>query len=212
VLKDRFGSAVHVTAGSFLANNCTFAHNIGSHAVLNGGGNWLLVNSTVVADYVSSLSDSNMVWRSESGSDRTAAMVNSILLFDGYTSVYINGSSYSMTSLGYNLTGANNQYFTPSDKDLTGRTASGLGLTWCEEGYYQWNGTVSGFTKATMTDVENAVKTGCNRSAGPYSNIGQGFYDWLQEIGGGKNPLAYDQAGNSRNPDSVWPGSYERQK
>lgn len=210
VLKDRFGSAVHVTAGSFLANNCTFAHNIGSHAVLNGGGNWLLVNSTVVADYVSSLSDSNMVWRSESGTDRTVAMVNSILLFDGYTSVYINGSSYSMTSLGYNLTGANNKYFTPSDKDLTGCTASGLGLTWSDDGYYQWNGAVSGFTKPTLTDVENAVKTGCNRSTGPYSNIGQGFYDWLQEIGGGKNPLAYDQSGNLRDASAMWPGSYEK--
>lgn len=41
VIKDRFGSAVHVTSGSFLANNCTFAHNQGSHAVLNGGGNSL---------------------------------------------------------------------------------------------------------------------------------------------------------------------------
>ena len=212
VIKDRFGSAVHVTSGSFLANNCTFAHNVGSHAVLNGGGNWLLVNSTVVADYVSSLSDSNMVWRSESGSDRTAAMVNSILLFDGYTSVYINGSSYSMTSLGYNLTGTNNKYFTPSVKDMTGCAASGLGLTWCEDGYYQWNGDVPGFTKATLADVENAVKTGCNRSVGPYSNIGQGFYDWLQDIGGGRNPLAFDQAGNTRNPDAIWPGSYERQK
>ena len=208
-ITDRFGSAVHVTSGSIMVNNCTFAHNVGSYAVLNGSGNWLLVNSTVVADYVSSVADSNMAWRSESGSDRTVAMINSIMLFDGYTSVHVNGSSYIFTSLGFNLTGSNNSYFTPAATDKIGCTASGLGLSWDDSGYYIWNGTAENFTKATLSDVENAVKNGCNRSAGPYSNIGLGFYNWLQEIGEGKNPLANDQNGNPRSASAMWPGAYE---
>lgn len=208
-ITDRFGSAVHVTSGSIMVNNCTFAHNVGSYAVLNGSGNWLLVNSTIVADYVSSVADSNMAWRSESGSDRTVAMINSIMLFDGYTSVHVNGSSYIFTSLGFNLTGSNNSYFTPAATDKTGCTASGLGLSWDDSGYYNWNGTAENFTKATLSDVENAVKNGCNRSAGSYSNIGLGFYNWLQEIGEGKNPLANDQNGNPRTTSAMWPGAYE---
>ena len=209
-ITDRFGSAVHVTSGSFLANNTTIACNDGHYGVLNGSGNWLLVNSTIVADYVSSTSGANMTFRNESGSDRTAALLNTIMLFDGYTSVHVNGTSYNVTSLGYNLTGINNENFNPSDSDKTECTLSGLGMRWCDEGYYQWNGQVSGFNKATLSAVENAVKTSCNRAAGPYSNVGLEFYNWLQEVGGGKNPLAYDQKGNARNTTAMWPGSYEK--
>ena len=60
-----------------------------------------------------------------------------------------------------------------------------------------------------LRDVENAVKNGCNRSAGSYSNIGLGFYNWLQEVGEGKNPLANDQNGNPRSASAMWPGAYD---
>ena len=209
-ITERFGSGVHVTSGSLLANNTTVACNDGHYGVLNGSGNWLLVNSTIVADYVSSTAGSNMVFRSESGSDRTVVLLNTIMLFDGYTSMHVNGSSYSATSLGYNLTGTNNEYFSPSSADKTGCTLSGLGMKWNGEGYYQWSGQVSGFTKATLSAVENSVKTSCSRSAGPYDNIGLEFYNWLLEIGAGKNPLSCDQNGNPRNPSAMWPGAYEK--
>jgi hypothetical protein len=78
-------------------------------------------------------------------------------------------------------------------------TVSGLGMTWNAAGYYMWNGTVDGFTNAKLTDVENAVKG---------NNLA--FYNWLQEVGGGKNPLAYDQLGNARNTSAMWPGAYEK--
>lgn len=209
-ITERFGSGVHVTSGSLLANNTTVACNDGHYGVLNGSGNWLLVNSTIVADYVSSTSGANMVFRSESGSDRTVALLNSIMLFDGYTSMHVNGSSYSATSLGYNLTGTNNEYFSPSAADKTGCTLSGLGMKWLGEGYYQWNGQVSGFTKASLPVIEDSVKTKLNRSAGPYSNIGLEFYNWLQGISAGRNPLAYDQLGNARDGSAMWPGAYEK--
>ena len=209
-ITERFGSAVHVTSGSFLANNSTFACNDGHFGVLNGSGNWLLVNSTIVADYVSSTSGANMVFRSESGTDRTVALLNNIMLFDGYTSMHVNGASYVATSLGYNLTGANNEYFNPSSDDKIECTLSELGLKWNGEGYYFWDGQVSGFSKATLSAIENSVKTGCNRSAGPYSNIGLEFYNWLQDVGEGRNPLAYDQLGHARNASAMWPGAYEK--
>ena len=151
-----------------------------------------------------------MTFRNESGTDRTAALLNTIMLFDGYTSVHVNGTSYNVTSLGYNLTGTNNENYYPSDSDKTECTLSGLGMRWYDEGYYQWSGQVSGFTKASLSVVEDAVKTKCNRAAGPYSNVGLEFYNWLQEVGGGKNPLALDQAGNARNTAAMWPGSYEK--
>ena len=209
-ISDRFGSAVHVTSGSFLANNCTIARNDGHFGVLNGSGNWLLANSTIVADYVSETSGSNMVFRNESGSDRTAAMVNSIMLFDGYTSMHVNGVSYSVTSLGHNLTGTNNEHYYPLSSDESGCTLTGLGMLWEDTGYYQWGGDVAGFTKATADEVSRAVMSGCSRSVGSYSNIGLEFYNWLLSLEKGVNPLTYDMLGNARNTSAMWPGAYEK--
>ena len=209
-LNDRFGSAIHVTAGSLLMNNCTMGRNHGSHGVLNGSGNWLIVNSTVVADHISSISGGDMVYRSESSASNSAAILNSMFLFDGYSSVVVNGATYALNSLGYNVTGDNGQYFVPHSTDKTGQTVSGLGLTWNDGGYYTWNGSVSSFAKPSLSTIENAVKTGCNKSSGPYSNLGLEFYNWLQSVGGGRNPLAYDQAGNARNTSQMWPGAYQK--
>ena len=36
-----------------------------------------------------------------------------------------------------------------------------------------------------------------------------GFYNWLQKIGEGKNPLANDQNGNPRSASAMWPGAYD---
>ena len=87
---------------------------------------------------------------------------------------------------------------------------SGLGLTWNAAGYYTWNGNVDAFIKAKLADVESAVKTGCNKTVLTFSNIGIDYYNWLQSVGGGKNPLAYDQLGNARSATAMWPGAYEK--
>ena len=79
-------------------------------------------------------------------------------------------------------------------------TVSGLGLTW-SNGYYTWNGAVSGFTTAKLADIEAVVKS---------TTLGANFYNWLQGLESGKNPLALDQAGNARNTAAMWPGSYEK--
>ena len=64
-----------------------------------------------------------------------------------------------------------------------------------------WNGAVSGFTAAKLSDVEAVVKS---------TTLGANFYNWLQSLESGKNPLALDQAGNARNTAAMWPGSYEK--
>ena len=108
------------------------------------------------------------------------------------------------------MTGTNGEYFSPHSYDVTGCTTASLGISWNTDGYYQWGGPASGFTKSTLAAVEQAVRNGCNRTAGPFSNIGLEFYNWLQSLQTGRNPLAFDQAGNPRNTSAMWPGAYEK--
>ena len=204
-----WGNGVQISNGNFYANNLTVAKNTGKGAALNGGGNQLIVNTTIVNSHVSGDAGKDMALRNESNATtNTAILMNSIVLFDGDkpTIVIASGADRAMTSEGYNLYGnlctdpsVNLGTFNTSDKDKTSVTLSSLGMTWNAAGYYMWNGTVEGFTKAKLSDVENVVK-GTNLV----------FYNWLQEVGGGKNPLAYDQFGNARNTSAMWPGAYEK--
>ena len=214
-IKDSWGNGVQISDGTFCMNNSTIAKNDGKGAALNGGGNWLVVNSTIINAYVSGSEGSDMVVRNESKSANNAAvLMNSIVLFDGdNTAIHINGDDRQLTSKGHNVygtVGGSTSNFITNAADKAGQTFAGFGLTWNNAGYYIWNGNVDGFTKATLSDIENVVKNDCNKTAEPFTNVGLEFYNWLQEVGGGRNPLACDQAGNARNTSEMWPGAYEK--
>ena len=208
-----WGNAVQMTDGSLLMNNCTVAKNVGQGGALNGMGNWVIVNSTIINAHVVNNDARNMTIRCESKADHSAFLMNSIVLFDGdKPGIYVNGEDRQLASKGNNLYNsvAGNGVFATHSADKSGVSVSGLGLTWNAAGYYTWNGSVSGFTKAKLADIESAVKTGCNKAVGPFANIGLEFYNWLQSLESGKNPLAYDQAGNARDAAAMWPGAYEK--
>lgn len=210
-----WGAGVQISNGSLLMNNCTIAKNTGWGGALNGGGNWLVVNSTIVHNHASDDASRDMTLRNESSAaNNDAVLLNSIVLFDGdKPSIFMNGDDKSLTSKGYNLygtVGGTTSTFITNSTDKSGQTLSGLGLSWNSAGYYTWGGNVDGFTKAKLSDVENIVKTGCSKATGPFTNLGLDFYNWLQSLENGKNPLALDQAGNARNSAAMWPGAYEK--
>ena len=208
-ITDLWGNGVQVSNGNFYVNNSTIAKNTGAGGAFNGGGNQLIVNTTIVNAHVSGTAARDMTLRNESmAATNTAVLVNSIVLFDGDkpSIVVASGADRAMTSEGYNLYGTlctdksvSPGTFITSAKDKTSVTLSGLGMTWNAAGYYMWNGAADGFTNAKLSDIENVVK-GTNLA----------FYNWLQEVGGGKNPLAHDQTGNARNTSAMWPGAYEK--
>lgn len=208
-ITDVWGNGIQVSNGNFYVNNSTIAKNTGAGAAFNGGGNQLIVNTTIVNSHVSGVPARDMALRNESvATTNTAVIVNSIVLFEGdKPSIAIaSGVDRALTSEGYNLYGTISTdpsvspgTFNTNATDKSSMTVSGLGMTWNAAGYYMWNGTVDGFTNAKFSDVENAVKG---------NNLA--FYNWLQEVGGGKNPLAYDQLGNARNTSAMWPGAYEK--
>ena len=99
--------------------------------------------------------------------------------------------------------------FDVADTDKVGSLPSAYGLTWNTD-HYIWNGLAADASKATLAEIEEALKTKVAVATGTFTNLGLDFYNWLQEIGGGKNPLAYDQKGNARNTAAMWPGAYEK--
>lgn len=212
-ITDSWGNAIQVSNGNFFMNNCTISQGEGKGAAVNGGGNWLIVNSTIINSYDTGSAGSNIALRNESKTENNiAGILNSLVLFDGEgNSITVTASDRNLTSYGYNLMGAYNDYFTPVSSDKTGLKFSESGLTWNSAGYYSWNGQLDGFTKISLSELETKVKNGCNKSVGSYTNLGNDFYNWLQTVGNGKNPLAYDQIGNARNSAGLTPGAYDKQ-
>ena len=204
---DNWGSSI-VSLAHMYMNNCTFGEDLKGGQLINGAGNWCIVNTTAVSVNDGANELRNTAFR-YTGNGYLLVM-NTIALYTN--SANNKGGIYSETnsinSYGYNAYDKATN-FTATTSDLTGQTLSSLGLTW-NTGYYSWNGPSEEQPKATLAEVENAIKTGCPVAYGSYTNLGQTFYDWLQEIGDGKNPLAYDQLGNARNTSAMWPGAYEK--
>ena len=207
-----WGGAIASTNGHFLINNSTFADNYSKSTgtTINGGGSWVIVNSTItVASEISG--KTNTPLRNESGTP--AFIMNSMVFYYGsqtgdVNSAIFNNGTRTFASEGYNIynTYAN---FTPHSTDVTGQPMSAYGLT-LNTDHYVWNGPAADRTNVTLAQVEEALKTKCNHKVGDIDNIGLEFYNWLQSLESGRNPLAYDQKGNARNTSSMWPGAYEK--
>jgi len=203
-----WGTAIQ-TNSNMLMSNCTFGENTGGGNIINGIGNWLIANTTAISSVSTGNEARNAAFRYTGSGVFT--VVNTVAL---YTQSEANkGGIYSeskvVNSYGYN-TYDKATNFTAIANDNPDQTMTSLGLVWNNGGYYSWNGPSADMSKAKLSDVETAIKTGCQVEYGKFSDLGQSFYDWLQEIGDGKNPLAYDQIGNARDVNAMWPGAYEK--
>ena len=208
-----WGGAIASSNSHLLINNSTFANNYSQSTgtSINGGGSWVIVNSTItVASEISG--KANTPLRNESGTP--AFIMNSMVFYNGTqtdaddSAIFNNGTNRTFVSEGYNVY---NSYanLTPKSTDVTGNAMSTYGLTWNTD-HYVWNGLADDAPKATLAEVEDALKTKCNHTVGSITNLGLEFYNWLQSLESGRNPLAYDQKGNARNTSAMWPGAYEK--
>ena len=208
-----WGAAMASSGGHFLINNCTFEHNtVGSKgATLNGNGAWAIINSTVFSNTnISGAANAAIRW----DSGKPALIMNSMVFYTGSETdaddgaVYMTNATNTMVNGGYNVYNTSSN-FDVADTDKVGSLPSAYGLTWNTD-HYIWNGLAADASKATLAEIEEALKTKVAVATGTFTNLGLDFYNWLQEIGGGKNPLAYDQKGNARNTAAMWPGAYEK--
>ena len=217
-----WGVAIHSGNSHVCMNNVvayankTSASSPGNNITFNSDGGWLVVNSTVVDDCVTALFRAN-------SSSRKAVFCNNILVNRKTADNVFHSSIGVFTDNGHNVLSYPVTPSSPSlaSTDFIGVTDSSLGGTYTEqfvtEPYYAayiWNGSLSGFSAATASDVENTLKNSytdsftaesgsCNSDI---SNIGQGFYDWLTSLS--PNALTVDVRNVTRT-GTMWPGSYQ---
>lgn len=75
-IDDQYGSAIQVSAGNLCMNNTTLVDNVGNGSTLNGGGAFLIVNSTLIDG--AEPSPSNAAFRCESTGDAHTTIINSV--------------------------------------------------------------------------------------------------------------------------------------
>ena len=211
-----YGLLVHLNdfGGNICLHNVTFAGNdngCGATGVVNGTGGMLIASSTIVA------SNYNPAIRCESDQNSGSRLVNSLIIQErDQTAIDMSSSGRKLKSLGSNVIvggiNANGQYEASSnDNAFANRAAAAaLKLEWKSDSrHYLWNGTTT-FTKFTLEQLRDAIKSYSNTNTGKLSagstevydgsKAGEDFLSWLDSIN------AFGIYGNS---SAVWPGSYQ---
>lgn len=181
---------------SVTSNSCAF----------NCDRGFIITNSTLIdhgGQYEIRINDIN-----SSGYQKihNLAMCNNIISNESKPddTFWVRGS-ITLNNYGHNLRGATvvkgNVLDSNPATDKFGQTDSVLGGTY-SDGVYSWSGSVAGFTPATASDVENAIKACTVTMAG--ETAGTGFYAWLQEI----DAIGKDARGVTRSTP-WWPGAYQ---
>ena len=206
-LVDKFGSAIQLSGGHLCVNNSTFVDNVGDCGVVNGGGAFLIVNSTIVLD---ASDKGDYAFRCESKSGKCSRLANNVIMTEksGGYGINVNADAPDLTSFGGNIyqgikygdnNNKSNTIYTPAATDVQ-RTLTGSlqGESWV----YDPSGVVT--THLTLDTVLEAVKGFKPTMTNSFANLGQTFFEWVTEAG-----FKVDYRGNERNVNKLQPGSYD---
>ena len=202
---DGWGSSIQVSYGHLCVNNTTFIDNHGKGGEINGGGAFLLVNSSLFQ----TAEDTYGAFRCESAAGASTRFVNTLfssMKADGVGFNY-SGDNRDITSGGFNLfQRVRGKEIHRADDVLWPDVLSGS----LENGCWIWDASQVGNNAdevyATQTDVLNAVKSfnPTISSESAFVNLGVRFHDWVGESG-----FSEDQRGRPRNPLKMQKGSYD---
>lgn len=208
ILPGKFGSAIQLSGGHLCINNSTFIDNVGESGVINGGGAFLIVNTTVLGD---SQDRSDYIFRCESGQGKASKLANNVFMTEKSSSaaINVNHTKLDLTSMGGNIYqgiryGDNGDLstsiFTPAATDvirtLTGRVEGNCWL------YDVASAGMSNYV--TASNVIDAVKAFTPTMSASFANLGFTFLDWVGEEG-----FKVDYRKQPRNPEKFQPGSYD---
>lgn len=209
---NQFGQAIQISAGHLLINNSTFVDNTGDRGVINGGGAFLICNSTVVGDTDDT---TDYAFRCESASgNKNSKLINNVFASEKSAGfgVNINHNSPDVTSMGGNIY-QRIKYGDNNDKSATIFPLYGSDIIVESPLAGSLNGDLWVYTLpaaktqfVTAQDVIDAVKsfkpTMGKETA--FGELGVQFYNWVGEAG-----FKVDYSGNARNEDKFMPGSYD---
>lgn len=200
-----WGSSIQVSYGHLCVNNSTFIDNSGKGGDINGGGAFLLVNSTLFQTET----DTYGAFRCESISGADTRFVNNVFTSRRADGVGINysGDDRDITSAGFNLfQRIRGKDIHRADDVLWPAVLEGT----LENGCWIWDATQVGSNAdeqyATLDGVLDAVKSfnPTITSAAEAANLGSLFYQWVGEAG-----FSEDQRGRPRNPQCLQKGAFD---
>lgn len=195
-----WGNGIQMSEGHICMNNTTILENMGTGAALNGGGSFLLVNSTIVGNE----SDSHGAVRCETGIGDDTKFINNLLISENLSapSFNLNGNNKEAFSMGYNVY-QRVAGITMNAFDTAYPNALNGALT--EDGVYEWNlkqiSLIAGY--ATHQAVIEVAKS-FNPVNSPIVHLGEEFVRWT-----GEGAFGIDQRGETRNPEKMQMGAYD---
>lgn len=195
-----WGNGLQASNGFICINNSTFIGNSGTGAALNGGGAFLLTNTTLVGNST----DSYGAFRCETAVGGDTKFVNCVFVSENSSapSFILNGSNREANTRGYNLyqrlSGFTMGVF---DTQLSGNL-SGIVSS---DGAYTWSVAEVGSIKsyASRQSVIDIAKS-FNPATSPIASLGETFAAWVGDDGFG-----VDMRGSARNPQKMQPGAYD---
>ena len=208
ILPGKFGSAIQLSSGHLCLNNTTFVDNVGECGVVNGGGAFLVVNTTILGD---SDDRSDYVFRCESNTGKSTRFINNVFMSEKSSSygLNVNQNTPDITSMGGNIYqgvkyGDNGDrsatIFTPATTDVV-RTVIGT----IEGGCWLYDASAAGMSNyVTAANVIDTVKSFAPTMSASFANLGLTFLEWVGEEG-----FKVDYRGQARNPEKFQPGSYD---
>ena len=218
VNNNAWGVAIQSGTSVVCMNNVTTMGNHSTNAtpgntcVFNADSGWLITNSTLVDDPATALVRDN-------GQVKTTVCNNIFINRTTANNVFVMGKGADyFDDCGHNLLSCDGTYnnAAPVATDLLGQTDAGLGGSYTElwnssgkYGVYSWDGSLTGFTAATRTDVENAIKgynVDYSANVTGITHVGNDYYNWLVSLG--ETTLGVDGRGVTRGTP-WWPGAYQ---
>ena len=200
-VRELFGVGIQISSGHICMNNTTIVGNPGKGAALNGGGSFMLANSTIVGH---DIDQEYGAFRCETSIDGDTKFINNLLISENPSapSFNLNGSNFEAFSKGYNVY-----------QRVTGITMSAsdtaypnpVNGTLNEKGVYVWDlnqiGSVKGYaTKQAVIEVAKSF----NPVASPIADLGEVFVEWI-----GEDAFGIDQRGVTRNANKMQAGAYD---
>ncbi len=201
-----FGSAIQCSAGEVCMNNCTLVGNSGTGSTLNGGGAFLVVNSTIIDD--AEPTEYNAAFRCESSADAGSIVINSVFSSSkaGGTGLILNNGV--LRSGGFNLfknvvlSGTGTDPLTSDDTVKDAVLAGTLESRW-----WKWDVAQVLSDIRSFAIVDDIYDTAVSFNPVAYCNIsvlGRAYANWVTPYA-----FAKDARGEVRGDDRYQPGSYD---
>lgn len=212
------GAAIYGKVFGVYNSTFSYNHHASKHSSSIGGENFIVANSTLVESMKSTIG----VIRNSATTEHITTVVNSIVLTTSGTAdhcalgtwktdefKYLDCKYNAVTRIDSRIEGA---YADATNYQTATKATFGFDEVDLETKSFPWNGDITGlagYSNCKLADVESLIKA--NVGVVGTSTLGVEFWNWLTttKTADGLSLAEVDVRGIRRDPDLMWPGSYQ---